>query len=144
MKKIAWNEDWIFRKQDGEQRKVILPHDAMIEEERDPDAPSGSAGAFFPGGFYTYEKRFTAKAGEHLEFYFEGVYRNAKVLINGKEAGGAAYGYIPFAVCADDYVVEGENVLTVTVDNTQCPNSRWYSGSGIYRSVWMYRGGKEH
>ena len=65
-------------------------------------------------------------------------------MINGKEAGGAAYGYIPFAVCADDYVVEGENVLTVTVDNTQCPNSRWYSESGIYRPVWMYRGGKEH
>lgn len=144
MKKIAWNEGWTLIRQDGTRRRVTLPHDAMIEEKRSPEAPGGSAGAFFPGGIYTYEKNFTAKQGEHLEFYFEGVYRNAKVLVNGKEAGGAAYGYIPFSVCADDFVREGENLLTVIADNSQCPNSRWYSGSGIYRPVWMYRGGENH
>lgn len=144
MKKTAWNDNWIFKKQDGTQRMVTLPHDAMIEEERRPDAPAGGAGAFFPGGVYTYEKRFTAEPGEHLEFYFEGVYRNARVLINGKEAGGAAYGYIPFSVCADDFITDGENTVTVIADNSQCSNSRWYSGSGIYRPVWMYRGGRAH
>lgn len=144
MKKTAWNDNWIFKKQDGTQRMVTLPHDAMIEEERRPDAPAGGAGAFFPGGIYIYEKRFTAEPGEHLEFYFEGVYRNARVLINGKEAGGAAYGYIPFSVCADDFIIDGENTVTVIADNSQCPNSRWYSGSGIYRPVWMYRGGRAH
>ncbi|MDE7352566.1 MAG: DUF4982 domain-containing protein [Acetatifactor sp.] len=144
MKKTAWNEEWTLIKQDKTRRKVTLPHDAMIEEERSPESPSGSAGAFFPGGFYTYEKHFSAKPGEHLEFYFEGVYRNARVFINGKEAGGAAYGYIPFSVCADDFAEEGDNLLTVTVDNTQCPNSRWYTGSGIYRPVWMYRGSQSH
>lgn len=90
------------------------------------------------------KKSFQANKEEHLEFYFEGIYRNANVFINGKEAGGAAYGYIPFSVCADEYLINGENVITVTVDNSQCPNSRWYSGSGIYRPVWMYRGGKNH
>lgn len=144
MRKEAWNEEWILKKQDGTKRRIMLPHDAMIEEERDAGAPGGSACAFFPGGFYTYEKCFLAKPGEHLEFYFEGVYRNAKVWINGKEAGGAAYGYIPFAVCADEFLIEGENRMTVTVDNRQCPNSRWYSGSGIYRPVWMYRAGRHY
>lgn len=61
MKKTAWNDNWILKKQDGTNRKVTLPHDAMIEEVRSPEAPSGSAGAYFPGGIYTYEKVFSGK-----------------------------------------------------------------------------------
>ena len=141
MKKVEWNDSWIFKKQEGTECAVTLPHDAMLEETRDADCVTGSAGAYFPGGLYTYEKKFKADPKQHMEICFEGVYRNAKVTINGKEAGGVAYGYIPFSVCTDGLLQEGENTITVTADNSQFPNSRWYSGSGIYRPVWLYISG---
>jgi hypothetical protein len=105
MKKTAFNDNWIFGKENNGMRSpVTLPHDAMILEKRDPKSSSGSASAFFPGGRYVYEKSFSAPkywADKHILFEFEGVYRNAKVSINGNEAGGRSYGYIPFTVCAD-------------------------------------------
>lgn len=100
MLRQSFNEGWSFYKAGREGRRtVMLPHDAMLEEARTPDAPSGSAGAFFHGDVYTYEKEFEAPEdweGQHILFQFEGVYRNARVFLNEKEAGGAAYGYIPF------------------------------------------------
>ena len=137
MKKTAFNDNWIYRGQ-----SVILPHDAMLHEARDPDAKSGSAGAFFPDGEYVYEKTFERPAAEHVLFQFEGVYKNAKVFINGKEAGGAAYGYIPFFVNADEYLINGENTIRVEC-SVRHPDSRWYSGAGIYRPVWLWEGPKD-
>ena len=92
MKKHDFNQGWTFYKQgeeDGE--PVDLPHDAMIHERRSPQNPGSSAIAYFPGGVYEYEKTFDAPADwadKHIVFQFEGVYRNAKVFINGTEAGG--------------------------------------------------------
>lgn len=134
MKKTTFNENWIYNGQ-----SVALPHDAMIHEQRDPKAACGSAGAFFPAGEYVYEKTFERPEAEHVLLQFEGVYRNAKVYINGKEAGGAAYGYIPFFVCADEYLVAGENTIRVECA-VKHPDSRWYSGAGIYRPVWLWEG----
>ena len=108
MKKISFNDNWLYKGQ-----TVTLPHDAMLHEQRDPKATCGSAGAFFPDGEYVYEKTFQRPAAEHVLFQFEGVYKNAKVFINGKEAGGAAYGYIPFFVNADAYLIDGENTIRV-------------------------------
>jgi hypothetical protein len=97
---------------------------------------------------YVYEKTFDAPldwADKHVAFQFEGVYRNSKVFINGKEAGGRPYGYIPFFVDADGFLNYGaENTIRVTVDNSQLPNSRWYTGSGVYRPVWLWLGSKTH
>ena len=121
---------------------VTLPHDAMIHEKRVPGHASGSAQAFFPGGSYVYEKKFEKPVQEHVLFQFEGIYQNAKVLINGKEAGGTEYGYLPFFICADEYLVEGENTIRVECDNLNQPDSRWYTGAGIYRPVWMWTGPK--
>ena len=135
MKKQAFNHQWICNGQ-----PVTLPHDAMLHEKRDPQAACGSAGAFFPGGKYTYEKRFMKPDGARVVFQFEGVYKNACVKINGKEAGGAVYGYTPFFVNADPFLTEGENIITVTCDCVDQPDSRWYSGAGIYRPVWMWTG----
>ena len=94
-----------------------------------------------------YEKRFTAPAEwqeKTVSIEFEGVYRNSKVFINGKEAGGRPYGYVPFVICMDAFIVYGEeNVITVTVDNSDLPNSRWYTGSGIYRPVSLLISPKE-
>lgn len=155
MKSTAFNDNWKFRRleegQSGEGKTaqtVILPHDAMIHEQRRPDAEGGSAHGFFPGGVYLYEKTFTAPEewrNQTVLFEFEGVYRNAEVSINGKAAGGRPYGYIPFTVCADGLLRYGEeNTISVKADNSRLPNSRWYSGSGIYRPVNLIVGSKTH
>ena len=148
MKKFDFNNDWLFYKQgETEKKHVTLPHDAMIHEARCADAPGSSAHGFFPGGVYIYEKSFTAPAdweGKHVVFHFEGVYKNAVVCLNGKEIASRPYGYSPIDACADSLLnIDGENTLTVTADNSQLPNSRWYTGSGIYRPVSVIVGGTD-
>ena len=137
MKKNTFNSGWLCNG-----KSVSIPHDAMIHEIRKADNPSGAAQAYFPGGSYVYEKTFEKPNAEHVVFQFEGVYKNAKVYINGKEAGGAPYGYIPFFVCADELLLDGENTIRVECENNDQPDSRWYTGAGIYRPVWMWTGPK--
>lgn len=142
MKRYDFNAGWTFSDSAGSTSQIMLPHDAMILQTRKPDAPGGSAQAFFPGGSYRYEKRFTlpkAWTGQPAKLQFEGVYKNAHVLVNGKELGGAAYGYIPFWVDCGA-LPEGENVIEVQCENADQPDSRWYSGAGIYRPVWAWVG----
>ena len=148
MKKAEFNQGWIFYREGTEDgQPVSLPHDAMISETRSHSNPSGSAGAFFPGGTYVYEKTFTAPTewtGQTVLIQFEGVYKRAHVSINGREAGGAAYGYIPFWISAGDLLnYGGENVIRVECENRGQPDSRWYSGAGIYRPVWVWTGPKD-
>ncbi len=137
MKRYEFNSGWVVG---GE--AVTLPHDAQITQPRKAGKPSGSAGAFFPGGEYTYEKKFLCPAdweGKKVKLQFEGVYKNAKVYVNGKLSGGMSYGYSPFWV--DCGVLQpGENTITVTCENKDLPDSRWYSGAGIYRPVWAWVG----
>jgi hypothetical protein len=148
MKRYDFNTNWRFCKEGGQARAIDLPHDAMIEERRDPASPGGSGVAYFPGGVYIYEKIFTAPPdwmNTQIVFQFEGVYRNATVFINGKVAGGQPYGYIPFFVEVSRFLnYGGENTIRVVADNSRLPNSRWYSGSGIYRPVWLWQGSKTH
>ncbi len=148
MKKSIFHENWSFwRRGESTKQSVTLPHDAMIHEKRTADGPSGSAQAFFPGGEYVYEKCFTAPAEwaeQTVMFQFEGVYKHAKVYINGTQAGGTAYGYIPFFVSAGDILAYGsENIIRVECENRDQPDSRWYSGAGIYRPVWLWTGPKD-
>ena len=145
MKKLDFNSGWTFRKAEeppAAARAVTLPHDAMIHESRSAAAPGGSDNAFFPGGTYIYEKTFEAPDAAHCEVLFEGVYRNATVALNGETLATHAYGYTPFAVTLDGKLHPGANTLTVTADNADAPSGRWYTGSGIYRPVWLYTGGK--
>lgn len=148
MKAVPFNTGWVFRKGEEAAVPVTLPHDAMLGETRVPGGAGGTGGAFFPGGFYTYEKTFDVPADwaeKTVGFAFDGVYRNARVKLNGVEAADHAYGYTPFTVCADGLLKYGEsNTLTVEVDNSQLPNSRWYSGSGIYRPVHLLIADKTH
>lgn len=149
MEKIKFTDNWSCKKE-GETAfaPVILPHDAMIHEKRDPKSPGGSAHGFFNGGKYVYEKHFEAPAEwreKHVLLEFEGVYRNSVVFVNGKEAGSHRYGYTPFTVELDQHLQYGKsNVITVEADNSRLPNSRWYSGSGIYRPVSLYIGNKTY
>jgi len=148
MKRIDFINDWRFFKEGSGERIIDLPHDAMIEEKRNQGSPSSSAGAYFPGGLYTYEKSFNVpREWEDMKavFQFEGVYRNAKVYINGKEAGGRSYGYVPFFADTDNLLNYGENnTIRVVADNSMLPDSRWYTGSGIYRPVWLWLGSRQH
>lgn len=144
-----FNRNWIFSKQDEKDKQIVnLPHDAMIIERRDAESPGGSGSGYFYGGVYVYEKSFDVPKGwndKRITFEFEGVYKNSKVYINEKLADKCAYGYIPFFVEADEYLNYGEkNTIRVVADNSQMPNSRWYSGSGIYRPVWLHVKGKVH
>ncbi|WP_099466874.1 glycoside hydrolase family 2 protein [Konateibacter massiliensis] len=149
MKKQDFNNQWTVRKAEEVNAQIIdLPHDAMIVEKREQSCASGSGGAYFPGGVYYYEKTFEVPEEwreQYILFEFEGVYQNAKVYINGKEAGGCPYGYIPFTVSAAPFLNYGEkNTIRVAADNSKHPNSRWYTGSGIYRPVWLYVADKQH
>ena len=136
-----FNRGWEFQKENGEKRIVDLPHDAMLTENRYATCRSGVQGAFFPGGKYRYSKKFNIHKEDitkKIELLFEGVYRNAEVFVNGKKVGSHKYGYSEFSFDISAAVREGENTIEVTVDNFLVPNCRWYSGSGIYRPVWLY------
>lgn len=149
MKAQSWNEDWNYRRQgEAAWQRVTLPHDAMIHDLRDPQSPGKDANAYFVGGVYEYEKRFTAPAEwarQHVEVEFGGVYRDSKVYLNGELIAGWPYGYVPFTANLDGALHPGEeNVLRVVADNSRLPNSRWYSGGGIYREVRLLTGAKTH
>jgi beta-galactosidase len=149
MKKQDFNQQWSFYKQGSKEVQMIdLPHDAMIHETRDPESAGGAAVGYFPGGVYVYEKTFNAPVEwreKCITFEFEGIYKNSKVYLNGQAAGGRPYGYSRFLVQADRFLMYGEeNTLRVIADNAQLPNSRWYSGSGIYRPVHLLIANKTH
>ena len=140
--KINFNTGWKFWKEGNEEKKAVtLPYDAMLTEQRTPDAKGESASGYFPGGRYCYEKDFYITSEEiekHITLEFEGVYKNAEVFLNGTKIYQAAYGYMPFFVCMDNYLQEGKNTILVKADNSNQPDSRWYTGAGIYRPVWLY------
>jgi beta-galactosidase len=124
---------------DAAWRSVDLPHDWSIESKPGKDNPSGSGGGFFPGGIGWYRKTFHAPVawkGRQVSVEFDGVYRDATVYLNGHKLGAHPYGYTAFTFdLTPGLNYSGVNVLAVRVDNSAQPNSRWYSGSGIYRHV---------
>ena len=150
-----FNKDWTFEKADQADRLkafygnsnavvVTLPHDAMIREKRDKDCPSGAQSGFYPGGVYTYEKKFMAQnewKKQDVFLEFEGIYGIARVWINGSLAAVNRNGYMGFSVDLKPWIsYEHENIIRIDVDNSKQPNSRWYSGSGIYRDVNLWTG----
>lgn len=147
MQKMDFNADWTFFKEGESPISITLPHDAMLLEQRREETPSGAASAFFEGGKYYYVKTFTVPEEwreKKALLYFEGVYQNAEVMLNGKKIAACAYGYSAFTAPMDDWEVGRENQIEVIADNTLTPNSRWYSGAGIYRPVSLWLGGAEH
>lgn len=127
--------------QDAEWRTVNLPHDWSIESNFDKKAPAGNDGGYLPTGIGWYRKAFhvdKALEGKTFRLYFEGVYMNAEVFVNGSKAGGHPYGYSSFFCDITPFLKFGkDNVVAVRVDNSQQKNCRWYTGSGIYRHVWL-------
>jgi beta-galactosidase len=125
--------------QDQSWRMVQLPHDWSIESAPDKNNPSGSGGGFFPNGTGWYRNSFSAPPdwkGKRVTVEFDGIYRNATVYLNKHKLGTQPYGYTSFELnLTAELSFTGPNVLAVRVDNSAQPNSRWYSGSGIYRHV---------
>jgi beta-galactosidase len=121
-------------------RRLDLPHDWSIEGTPRQDAPGGGRMGYFPSGIGWYRKAFRMPAGSRGKeawLEFDGVYMNSDVWINGFHVGRRPYGYSSFAYDITQHLVPGVNVVAVRVDNSAQPNSRWYTGSGIYRHVWL-------
>ncbi len=150
MRCIKFNKDWTFEKSDsnsqlkafqGENNAVHinLPYDAMIREKRTTDCPASAQSGFYPGGVYTYEKTFVAPEEwktQDVFLEFEGIYGVARIWINGSLATTNRNGYMGFMVDLKPWILYGEeNNIKIDVDNSCQPNSRWYTGSGIYRDV---------
>lgn len=134
---------------DRKWRKLNLPHDWSIEGSFSQDDPGGSGGGYLPGGLGWYRKVFAldGKYGnKQFVIEFDGVYMNATVWINGHKLGTHPYGYTSFHFDITPYLKFGKakNVLAVRVDNSKRPNTRWYSGAGIYRHVRLMITNKVH
>ena len=150
--RIQFDADWLFVLGDDSTmaspsyddrgwRRLSLPHDWAIEGDFHVGNPSGASGGALPGGVGWYRKHFRLPAGssdDRVLVTFDGVYMNATVYVNGHALGTRPYGYSTFEYDLTPYLDwSGENVLAVRVDNSDQPNSRWYSGCGIYRHVWL-------
>lgn len=145
------NKDWLFKKgqvhifpgqeADDFGQKVNLPHDYMIENDVQEDAPAGAAMGYYTAGAATYTKMLTIPEewkGEKIYLHFDGVMMNASVTVNGSLAAVHHYGYTPFTADITDYLYYGgENRISVLVNPSMQPNSRWYTGAGIYRDVTL-------
>ena len=150
-----FNEGWKFhlgnateaaqpKFDDSQWRPLTLPHDWSIEGEFSDKNPATAGGGALPGGIGWYRKSFRLPASDSSKLLFvefDGIYRNSEVWINGKYLGKRPYGYSSFRYELTPYLNFGDkpNVISVKVDNSQQPNSRWYSGSGIYRNVWLVK-----
>ncbi|MBR1447523.1 MAG: DUF4982 domain-containing protein [Prevotella sp.] len=143
-RRVLLNDGWQFCLNDSDFRQaqqVTLPHDWSIHQRFDRETAAGNDGAYLPTGRGWYRKTLVLgreHEGRRLRLYFEGVYMNSRVYVNGHLAGGWPYGYSSFWVDVTPYVTTGMNEIVVSVDNSQQKNCRWYSGSGIYRNVWLY------
>jgi beta-galactosidase len=151
--RLDFTENWKFQLGDIEKasqpefvdsdwRILNLPHDWSIEGEFSEDHPTKVNGGALPAGIGWYRKSFKVEQSwkeKHVFIDFDGVYRNSEVWINGHYLGKRPYGYSSFRYDLTSFLNFGDkaNVLAVRVDNSAQPNSRWYTGSGIYRNVWL-------
>jgi len=153
--KIRFNENWHFTLQDQlgyrlhdidpqAWEPVELPHDWSIKADFGATYPAGNAGGALPGGIGWYSKEFklpTIDQGKCIQLHFGGIYRYAEIWINGVYLGKKPNGYLSFTLDLTPYLKFGNqyNRIAVRVDNSKQPNSRWYSGSGIYRDVYLVK-----
>ena len=130
-----WNEGWTFTK-DGVTRTLNLPHDWGIEQPFVQEHP-GETGKLAWWGKATYSKTLTINSlDKDYRLEVDGAFSNARLYVNGKEAGGRPYGYASWAVELNPWLREGDNLLEIRLDNKP-ESSRWYPGGGIYRNVWL-------
>lgn len=120
-------------------RTVTLPHDWSVTFSPDQSANTGNPGGYLPGVYATYRHMLQVDSvlpGKYF-LYLEGAYMNPTVWVNGEDVDSHAYGYTSFRVDITDYLQDGDNCIAITCDNTEQNNSRWYTGSGLYRPAWL-------
>ena len=150
MKATSFNTGWTCRHlgSSAPGTPVTLPHDAMLAEERSQTSAGGTNTGWFAGYDYLYEKHFTpdaAQAAQCAVLEFEGVYHHAEVHLNGEKIASCPYGYSDFYADLTGKLLPGrDNVLEVIAHNADQPNSRWYSGAGIYRPVTLWTAPARH
>ena len=150
MKATSFNTGWTCRHlgSSAPGTPVTLPHDAMLAEERSQTSAGGTNTGWFAGYDYLYEKHFTpdaAQAAQCAVLEFEGVYHNAEVHLNGEKIASCPYGYSDFYADLTGKLLPGrDNMLEVIAHNADQPNSRWYSGAGIYRPVTLWTAPARH
>jgi beta-galactosidase len=149
--RLSFDEQWRFTRGDpsGAERSnfddltwgiLNLPHDWSIAGAFSQDNPSGGGGGYLPGGVGWYRKTFSlaqTDQGKMVSIEFDGAYKNCNIWINGHPLGFHPYGYTSFAYDLTPFLIPEKNVLAVRVDNSQQPDARWYTGSGIYRHTWL-------
>ena len=134
-----FDDGWTFS-QNGKTISVNLPHDWDIYTAPNPESgATGTGGGWYAAGKGEYRKKFATPKGELVKLHFEGVYQKAEVFVNGQKAGQHGYGYTPFTIDITPFLFKDkrQNEVVVKVNNSEQPNCRWYSGSGIYRHVWL-------
>lgn len=139
-RRLLIDDQWEFAHEGKETVTVDLPHDWSILGVPDAKEPSGNDGGYYPTGKAQYRKILHMKKivpNHRYALYFEGVYMNAEVIVNGTSTGIQHYGYASFLRDITTLLQEGDNEILVRVDNSQQKNCRWYTGSGIYRHVWL-------
>lgn len=150
------NNDWTFHLgdisnaeqpefDDSNWRHIKIPHDWSIEQAFSRE--NSNRNAWLPGGIAWYRKVFELSADEaskHVELQFDGIYRHAQVWVNGQHVGVQYDGYTSFYFDISSFIRSGQNTIAVRVDNSVQPNCRWYTGSGIYRNVWLRTTEKLH
>ena len=151
---LSLNQNWQFALQRPGMEKegllftqVTLPHDWMISSPFDRNMKQGEAQGFFDRwgtGWYRRALRLEKKPGTIYRLRFDGVYENSRVTVNGTYVGGRKYGYSTFTLDVTEALADGENEILVEVDNTTAPVDRWYTGAGIYRSVYLECLPQEH
>ncbi len=155
MKHVDVNKEWEFQMGEpsnipmmpAEKKIISLPYDFMIAGDVAEDATGGSETGFYKGGTASYTKyiEITEEEKERIHILsFDGCYGMTKVVVNGHVAARHHYGYTPFTVEIDSYLKIGRNRITVTAGNSNEPNSRWYSGAGLYRKVTLLTAEKVH
>lgn len=153
---VKWNDAWLFchgdstdyaQKEfvDSTWRQLSLPHDWSREAHASPYLASCTG--YLPGGIGWYRKHFDHKPDSKktlTKIYFEGIYNRSDIYLNGHHIGGRPNGYISTEYDLTPWLKEGDNVIAVRVDHSRYADSRWYTGSGIYRDVWLYNKPERH
>jgi beta-galactosidase len=145
-RQTLFDDGWTFT-HDGKTISVNLPHDWDIyTQPNSGKGATGTGGGWYEAGKGEYRKQFSTPQAGIVKLHFEGVYQKAEVFINGQKAGQHGYGYTPFTVDVTPYLNKDKqpNEVLVKVNNAEQPNCRWYSGSGIYRHVWLMTMPKVH
>ncbi|MDR1638606.1 MAG: DUF4982 domain-containing protein [Clostridiales bacterium] len=142
MTKLNFNEDWTYWKFGDENNKhpISLPHDAMLSEPRTLNSQGGTNIGWFEGYDYVYEKRFFLNdlSDKEIAFEFEGIYHNAEIFVNDNLIAVQPNGYTSIYIFPSNLIFNTMNAIRVIARNSDQPNSRWYTGTGIYRDTHMY------